>query len=77
MYIGDAWSRVGQQGRIDMALDALVATNFPDNGCIARMSHGADALYCKQLETNRDIRPVVVERLGKQSQDLRGIPPGF
>ncbi|KAH8481684.1 hypothetical protein H0E87_029248 [Populus deltoides] len=28
------------------ALDASVARNFPDNGCIACMSHNTDALYC-------------------------------
>ncbi|KAK4369945.1 hypothetical protein RND71_009420 [Anisodus tanguticus] len=39
-------------GRVELtkqyhqALDASVARNFPDNGCIACMSHSTDALYC-------------------------------
>ncbi|XP_068635738.1 probable galactinol--sucrose galactosyltransferase 6 [Aristolochia californica] len=30
------------------ALDVSVAKNFPDNGCIACMSHNTDALYCSK-----------------------------
>ncbi|XP_047307980.1 probable galactinol--sucrose galactosyltransferase 6 [Impatiens glandulifera] len=42
----------GFGGRVEItkqfhqALDASVAKNFPDNGCIACMSHNTDALYC-------------------------------
>ncbi|KAK4375604.1 hypothetical protein RND71_006281 [Anisodus tanguticus] len=42
----------GLGGRVELtkqyhqALDASVARNFPDNGCIACMSHSTDALYC-------------------------------
>ncbi|KAL0922280.1 hypothetical protein M5K25_006253 [Dendrobium thyrsiflorum] len=42
----------GHGGRVQIArqyhdaLDASVAKNFPDNGCIACMSHHTDALYC-------------------------------
>lgn len=41
----------GSGGRVELtrqyhqALDASVARNFPDNGCIACMSHNTDALY--------------------------------
>lgn len=41
----------GLGGRVELtkqyhqALDASVARNFPDNGCIACMSHNTDALY--------------------------------
>jgi raffinose synthase len=41
----------GLGGRVQLtrqyhqALDASVARNFPDNGCIACMSHNTDALY--------------------------------
>lgn len=41
----------GLGGRVELtrqyhqALDASVAQNFPDNGCIACMSHNTDALY--------------------------------
>ncbi|KAK4764332.1 hypothetical protein SAY87_013770 [Trapa incisa] len=41
-------------GRVELtrqyhqALDASVARNFPDNGCIACMSHNTDALYCSK-----------------------------
>lgn len=41
----------GHGGRVEItqqyhqALDASVAKNFPDNGCIACMSHNTDALY--------------------------------
>lgn len=41
----------GLGGRVELtrqyhqALDASVAKNFPDNGCIACMSHNTDALY--------------------------------
>ncbi|CAN6449820.1 unnamed protein product [Victoria cruziana] len=42
----------GLGGRVELtskyhrALDASIARNFPDNGCIACMSHSTDALYC-------------------------------
>ncbi|WZY75223.1 hypothetical protein YC2023_021607 [Brassica napus] len=42
----------GLGGRVELtrqyhqALDSSVAKNFPDNGCIACMSHNTDALYC-------------------------------
>ncbi|ERN17987.1 hypothetical protein AMTR_s00046p00128780, partial [Amborella trichopoda] len=45
---------VGLGGRVQLtrqyhqALDASVARNFPDNGCIACMSHNTDALYCSK-----------------------------
>ncbi|KAJ9557963.1 hypothetical protein OSB04_012577 [Centaurea solstitialis] len=44
----------GSGGRVSVtqqyhrALDASVARNFPDNGCIACMSHNTDSLYCSQ-----------------------------
>ncbi|XP_019184720.1 PREDICTED: probable galactinol--sucrose galactosyltransferase 6 isoform X2 [Ipomoea nil] len=44
----------GHGGRVEItqqyhqALDASVAKNFPDNGCIACMSHNTDALYCSK-----------------------------
>ncbi|XP_059635150.1 probable galactinol--sucrose galactosyltransferase 6 [Cornus florida] len=44
----------GLGGRVELtrlyhqALDASVAKNFPDNGCIDCMSHNTDALYCSQ-----------------------------
>ncbi|KAJ8753120.1 hypothetical protein K2173_017672 [Erythroxylum novogranatense] len=44
----------GLGGRVELtrqyhqALDASVAKNFPDNGCIACMSHSNDALYCSK-----------------------------
>ncbi|XP_021760750.1 probable galactinol--sucrose galactosyltransferase 6 isoform X1 [Chenopodium quinoa] len=44
----------GFGGRVELtrqyhqALDASVARNFPDNGCIACMSHNTDALYCSK-----------------------------
>nr|GLL20413.1 probable galactinol--sucrose galactosyltransferase 6 isoform X2 [Ipomoea trifida] len=44
----------GHGGRVEItqqyhqALDASVANNFPDNGCIACMSHSTDALYCSK-----------------------------
>ncbi|XP_065849514.1 probable galactinol--sucrose galactosyltransferase 6 isoform X2 [Euphorbia lathyris] len=44
----------GLGGRVQLtrqyhqALDASVARNFPDNGCIACMSHNTDALYCSK-----------------------------
>ncbi|KAH7688526.1 raffinose synthase protein [Dioscorea alata] len=44
----------GLGGRVELtrkfhqALDASVAKNFPDNGCIACMSHNTDALYCSK-----------------------------
>ncbi|KAG0471871.1 hypothetical protein HPP92_016417 [Vanilla planifolia] len=46
----------GHGGRVELvrqylhALDASVAKNFPDNGCIACMSHHTDALY-RQKQT--------------------------
>lgn len=44
----------GLGGRVQLtrqyhqALDASVARNFPDNGCVACMSHNTDALYCSK-----------------------------
>ncbi|XP_050235615.1 probable galactinol--sucrose galactosyltransferase 6 isoform X2 [Mercurialis annua] len=44
----------GLGGRVELtkqyheALDSSVARNFPDNGCIACMSHNTDALYCSK-----------------------------
>ncbi|CAD5180362.1 unnamed protein product [Musa acuminata subsp. malaccensis] len=44
----------GHGGRVELtrqyhrALDASIAKNFPDNGCIACMSHNTDALYCSK-----------------------------
>ncbi|CAN0910457.1 Probable galactinol--sucrose galactosyltransferase 6 [Linum grandiflorum] len=44
----------GFGGRVELtkqyhqALDSSVASNFPDNGCIACMSHNTDALYCSK-----------------------------
>ncbi|EXB39014.1 hypothetical protein L484_011173 [Morus notabilis] len=44
----------GFGGRVELtrqyhqALDASVTRNFPDNGCIACMSHNTDALYCSK-----------------------------
>lgn len=44
----------GLGGRVELtrqyhqALDLSVARNFPDNGCIACMSHNTDALYCSK-----------------------------
>ncbi|KAG1327927.1 putative galactinol--sucrose galactosyltransferase 6 [Cocos nucifera] len=44
----------GLGGRVELtreyhrALDASIAKNFPDNGCIACMSHNTDALYCSK-----------------------------
>ncbi|XP_018444980.2 probable galactinol--sucrose galactosyltransferase 6 isoform X1 [Raphanus sativus] len=44
----------GLGGRVELtrqyhqALDSSVAKNFPDNGCIACMSHNTDALYCSK-----------------------------
>ncbi|KAJ0984748.1 hypothetical protein J5N97_003104 [Dioscorea zingiberensis] len=44
----------GLGGRVELtrkfhqALDASVAKNFADNGCIACMSHNTDALYCSK-----------------------------
>lgn len=50
----------GFGGRVELtrqyhqALDASVAGNFPDNGCIACMSHNTDAFYCsKQTAVGR------------------------
>eukprot|EP01018_Ginkgo_biloba_P035133 Gb_34624 [translate_table: standard] len=37
--------RVALASQYHRALDASVARNFPDNGCIACMSHSTDALY--------------------------------
>lgn len=45
----------GLGGRVELtrqyhqALDASVARNFHDNGCIACMSHNTDALYWYEL----------------------------
>ncbi|KAL5985742.1 putative galactinol--sucrose galactosyltransferase 6 [Asimina triloba] len=44
----------GLGGRVELtrqyhqALDASIARNFPDNACIACMSHSTDALYCSK-----------------------------
>ncbi|RDX89608.1 putative galactinol--sucrose galactosyltransferase 6, partial [Mucuna pruriens] len=44
----------GLGGRVELtrqyhqALDASISRNFPDNGCIACMSHSTDALYCSK-----------------------------
>ncbi|KAH1217070.1 putative galactinol--sucrose galactosyltransferase 6 [Glycine max] len=44
----------GLGGRVELtrnyhqALDASISRNFPDNGCIACMSHNTDALYCSK-----------------------------
>lgn len=44
----------GFGGRVELtaqyhrALDASISRNFPDNGCIACMSHNTDALYCSK-----------------------------
>ncbi|KAL3532298.1 hypothetical protein ACH5RR_005819 [Cinchona calisaya] len=44
----------GFGGRVELtrqyhqALDASIAKNFPDNGCVACMSHNTDALYCSK-----------------------------
>ncbi|KAK4420174.1 putative galactinol--sucrose galactosyltransferase 6 [Sesamum alatum] len=44
----------GHGGRVELtkqyhqALDASVARNFPDNGCIACMSHNLESLYCSK-----------------------------
>ncbi|KAG8367438.1 hypothetical protein BUALT_Bualt16G0072200 [Buddleja alternifolia] len=44
----------GLGGRVEVtrqyqqALDASVARNFPDNGCIACMSHNLESLYCSK-----------------------------
>ncbi|KAK8936238.1 putative galactinol--sucrose galactosyltransferase 6 [Platanthera zijinensis] len=44
----------GHGGRVELtrqyhrALDASIAKNFPDNGCIACMSHHTDGLYCEK-----------------------------
>lgn len=40
--------RVALTTQYHKALDASVASNFPDNGCIACMSHNTDALYCSK-----------------------------
>ncbi|KAL8189600.1 hypothetical protein R6Q57_029166 [Mikania cordata] len=40
--------RVALTQQYHQALDASIARNFPDNGCIACMSHNTDALYCSQ-----------------------------
>eukprot|EP00252_Welwitschia_mirabilis_P020414 TRINITY_DN4_c1_g1_i9.p1 TRINITY_DN4_c1_g1~~TRINITY_DN4_c1_g1_i9.p1 ORF type:complete len:687 (-),score=117.75 TRINITY_DN4_c1_g1_i9:442-2502(-) len=38
--------RVALTNKYHKALDASVALHFPDNGIIASMSHGTEALYC-------------------------------
>ncbi|XP_061350769.1 probable galactinol--sucrose galactosyltransferase 6 isoform X2 [Gastrolobium bilobum] len=44
----------GLGGRVELtrqyhqALDSSISRNFPDNGCIACMSHNTDALYCSK-----------------------------
>ncbi|XP_010493135.1 PREDICTED: probable galactinol--sucrose galactosyltransferase 6 [Camelina sativa] len=45
---GGLGGRVELTRQFHQALDASVAKNFPDNGCIACMSHNTDALYCSK-----------------------------
>ncbi|KAL9224432.1 hypothetical protein vseg_000462 [Gypsophila vaccaria] len=45
---GGLGGRVEVTRQYHQALDASVARNFPDNGCIACMSHNTDALYCSK-----------------------------
>lgn len=40
--------RVALTRQYHQALDASIARNFPDNGCIACMSHNTDSLYSSQ-----------------------------
>ncbi|KAJ1427534.1 Glycosyl hydrolases 36 [Sesbania bispinosa] len=40
--------RVELTRQYHQALDVSIARNFPDNGCIAYMSHNTDALYCSK-----------------------------
>ncbi|EPS71735.1 hypothetical protein M569_03022 [Genlisea aurea] len=40
--------RVALTRQYHHALDASVARNFPDNGCIACMSHNLESLYCSK-----------------------------
>ncbi|XP_057834078.1 probable galactinol--sucrose galactosyltransferase 6 isoform X2 [Cryptomeria japonica] len=40
--------RVALTSQYHKALDASIARNFADNGCIACMSHNTDALYCSK-----------------------------
>lgn len=44
----DVGGRVELTRLYHQALDASVARNFPDNGCIACMSQNTDALYCSK-----------------------------
>ncbi|CAG7891989.1 unnamed protein product [Brassica rapa] len=45
---GGLGGRVELTSQYHQALDSSVAKNFPDNGCIACMSHNTDALYCSK-----------------------------
>ncbi|KAG6492312.1 hypothetical protein ZIOFF_047266 [Zingiber officinale] len=45
---GELGGRVELTRQYHRALDASIAKNFPDNGCIACMSHNTDALYCSK-----------------------------
>ncbi|KAL9810961.1 putative galactinol--sucrose galactosyltransferase [Arabidopsis thaliana] len=45
---GGLGGRVELTRQFHQALDSSVAKNFPDNGCIACMSHNTDALYCSK-----------------------------
>ncbi|XP_024979506.1 probable galactinol--sucrose galactosyltransferase 6 [Cynara cardunculus var. scolymus] len=40
--------RVAVTQQYHQALEASIARNFPDNGCIACMSHNTDSLYCSR-----------------------------
>ncbi|XP_071717440.1 probable galactinol--sucrose galactosyltransferase 6 [Rutidosis leptorrhynchoides] len=40
--------RVALTRQYHQALDASIARNFPDNGCIDCMSHNTDSIYCSQ-----------------------------
>ncbi|KAK7388636.1 hypothetical protein VNO78_23458 [Psophocarpus tetragonolobus] len=45
---GGLGGRVQLTKQYHQALDASISRNFPDNGCIACMSHNTDALYCSK-----------------------------
>ncbi|KAL6974137.1 putative galactinol--sucrose galactosyltransferase 6 [Sarracenia purpurea var. burkii] len=45
---GGLGGRVELTAQYHQALDASVAANFPDNGCIACMCHNTDAIYCSK-----------------------------
>uniref|UniRef100_A0A0D6QUR8 galactinol--sucrose galactosyltransferase n=1 Tax=Araucaria cunninghamii TaxID=56994 RepID=A0A0D6QUR8_ARACU len=44
----DVGGRVTLTRAYHKALDSSIARNFPDNGCIACMSHNTDAFYCSK-----------------------------